>query len=164
MRRYKAGRLRQLNRTALLDYATAIEDEDAVEAAEGAQAVGGDQGSAPRQEALQGGGYLRLGGGVQVGGGFVEQEQGGVLQEGARQGEALRLPAAEAGAALADGGIVTQRQAADELIGVCQGGGAPDIFHAGVRARQAEVGEQGIVEQVRLLRHPGEAGSGIRTG
>ena len=56
--------------------------------------------------------------GVEVGGGLVEDQDGRILEERARDGEALALAAAEPHAALAHQRPVALGQAGDELLRV----------------------------------------------
>ena len=87
-------------------------DDNLVGAGNGVEAVGDDQGGAALQqpvERLTQPGFVLW---VQVGGGFVQDDERRVFQESARQGDALRLPAAQTSAALADGSVVTLGQAA----------------------------------------------------
>ena len=65
---------------AALDDAALAQDEDLAGPADGAEAVGDDEAGAVGHEAVEGFLNEPLGGGVHAGGGFVEDEQGGVLQ------------------------------------------------------------------------------------
>ena len=64
---------------------------------------------------------------VEGAGGFVEDEDRGVPQESAGQGEALLLSAGEAGAAFADEGVVAGREAENEVVRVGGAGGGLDV-------------------------------------
>ena len=55
-----------------------------------------------------------------VPGGLVEDEDGGIFEEGAGDGDALLLAARDGDAALADHRGVAAREAADEVVGVGQ--------------------------------------------
>ena len=68
-----------------------------------------------------------LGVGVERAGGLVEDEDGRVLEQRARDREALALAAGERGAALADDGVVAVGQAADEVVRVGGSGGRLDL-------------------------------------
>ena len=72
--------------------------------ADGEKAVGDDETGAAFHETFQCfiGGPLALG--VEGGGGFVEQEDAGIGQNGAGDGDALALAAGQLGAARADDG------------------------------------------------------------
>ena len=51
-------------------------------------------------------------------GGFIEQDDGRVLDQRARDGDALALAAGQLQAVLADRGVVARREAFDEIVGV----------------------------------------------
>lgn len=72
-------------------------------------------GPAPRQrkEAAQ---DLLLRGGVQGGRGLVAQQDGGVLEESAGEGDALLLSAAQLQAPLPDLGVVAVREGEDAVV------------------------------------------------
>src|ERR1017187_7114628 len=90
---------------------------------------------------------------VQVAGGFVQDQDGRVLEQGARDGEALALSAGEFGAAIANHGLVAFREALDEIVGESGlGGGADGSFRYALAAVGDVVGH-GVVEQKRVLRH-----------
>jgi hypothetical protein len=61
---------------------------------------------------------FRLGLGVDGGGAVVEDEEPGIGEERAGDGDALQLAAGEADAALADDRVVALRQGVDELRGL----------------------------------------------
>src|SRR5665811_639412 len=65
---------------------------------------------------------------VQMAGGFVENQDGRVLEQGARDGEALALSAGELDAAVANRGFVAFRKAHDEFVGEGGFGGGADNF------------------------------------
>lgn len=69
------------------------------------------------REKTEGGRDFGLGVGVDHAGGFIEDEDRGVAEDGAGDGEALALPAREREALLGDGGVVTLREGDDELVG-----------------------------------------------
>ena len=94
-----------------------IEHYDAIGRADGVEPVRNDECAAADQESLQGGPDLRLALRVEVRRGFVEDHQRRVQEEGARQGDPLRLPPAEPRAPLADDGLIALGQRADEVIG-----------------------------------------------
>src|SRR5574341_730638 len=80
---------------ALLDDAAALEIEDAVHAGDGRQSMGdGDHGAALHQRE-QGLLDAVLALAVERAGGLVEHEDAGVLEDGARDGQALALAARE---------------------------------------------------------------------
>ena len=90
--------------------------------------------------------------GIKRGGGFVEDEDRGVLEQGAGDGEALALPAGETCSAFADHRIVALRKTLDEIVrerGLCGGG---DPLHGDVGLAIGDVVANGVVEEHRLLR------------
>ena len=80
-------------------------------------------------------GFLDLGFGLGIErcGGFVEDENGGVADEGARDGDALALAAGEALAPFAERRVVALRQRADEFVGVGFLRGGDDFSRASRR-------------------------------
>ena len=75
-----------------------------------------------------------LGRGVQPGGRLVQNQNGRVADDRPRDGDALALTAGERHAALADHRVVAVGHLLDELVGVGQFGGAPDLSARGARA------------------------------
>ncbi len=59
---------------------------------------------------------LRLGFGVHRGGGIIQDEDARILQQGARDGDALLLPAGDGHPALADQGLVAVREGKDDIM------------------------------------------------
>jgi Transmembrane secretion effector len=117
--------------------AAGLEHDDAVGGPDGGQAVGDDQGGA----ALAGPGHgrrdLALAGRVQVGDGLVHDQDGGVLEQGPGDGDALALAARQAGPELTGDAGVAVGQAGDELVGQGGPGGRLDLGVAGVGPAQA---------------------------
>ena len=101
---------------AALDDAAPVDDQDEVGGEDGGKAVGDGEGRAARHQRRQGALDQALGLGVQGGGGFVQDQDAGVLQDGAGDGDALLLAAGELVAALADDRIVAVRQAGDVVV------------------------------------------------
>ena len=90
--------------------AAVFEDDDAVGVGDGAEAVGDDEAGAAFHERDEAGLDDAFAFGVEVAGGFVEDEDLGVGQHGAGDGDALPLAAAEFDAALADERVVAVGQ------------------------------------------------------
>jgi hypothetical protein len=102
-------------------------------------------------EALQRRVDRRLGLRVERGGCLVEQEDAWIADDGSRQRDPLALAAGQAGAALADVGLVALRQAGDEVVDL---GGARGGFHVAVgrrRTAEADVLADRGVEQEAVL-------------
>lgn len=94
---------------------------------------------------------------------LVQHQQPGPADEGAREGDALRLAAREARAAGADGGAVALREGEDEVVDAGGGRGGADRGRGGERAglREAvgDVGGDGGGEEGGLLRDEGDEGA-----
>ena len=105
--------------------------------------------------------------GVETGCGFVEQDDGGVLQQGARDGDALSLAARERFAILADDRLVALGHAADKLVALRQLCHAAHFFVGGVALADADVIGNGGVEEQHVLEDDGvvaEQGFGVDVG
>jgi len=83
----------------------------------------------------------------------VEQQNGGVANDGAGDGDALTLTSRQSVAAFADHGVVAVRQPRDELVGVGEHGRSKDFLPRGAGFAVGDVGRDGGVEQNRLLQH-----------
>src|ERR1700744_3887871 len=90
---------------ALLDDLAVFEDDDLAGAAGGGEAVGDDDGGAAVEEALEASLDRFLGPHVDVGGRLVEDQDAGLGEEGAGEGDELALARREGDAALADLGL-----------------------------------------------------------
>src|SRR3954464_8774516 len=106
---------------ALLGDFAAFEDDDLAGSADGGEAVGDDYGGAAVEEALQAALDRFLGADVDVGGGLVEDEDAGLGEEGAGEGDQLALTGRELDAALADFGVEALREPGDEVGGADRG-------------------------------------------
>src|SRR5579862_4903786 len=84
---------------ALFAEAAFVEDEDAVGVLNGAEAMGDDQGGAAAEQAIEGIADLQFGLGVHTGGGFIEDEEAGIVCQGAGEIDELALADGERGAA-----------------------------------------------------------------
>ena len=107
-----------------LDDAPALEHVNAVSVAHGREAVGDDEAGAADDQLLERALDRRLGFVVDGAGGLVQDQDARVADDGARQGDALALPAGELLAALADLGVVAVGQGADEVVGLGGDGAA----------------------------------------
>jgi len=131
--------------------AAAVKDKDLVGFEDRAEAVGDDDAGAVGEDALERllDELFRFA--VEAAGGFVKDQDARVAQDNAGQGNALFFAAAEAVAALADDGVVTIRQAGDEIVDV---GGLRCLLNlvlGGVRTGKADVDGDGVVEQEGFL-------------
>ena len=105
-----AARLQQLCGRALLGYRAVTQHYDPVCARNGTHPVGDDEDGfvlyEPGQSLLNGSFVLH----VQTGGGFIQQNDGRILQESAGNGNALTLAAGKSAAILADVRVPFVRQ------------------------------------------------------
>src|SRR3546814_8756358 len=92
---------------------------------------------------------------------LVEQQDGGVLQHGAGDGDALALTAGEVAAARADLGVVAAGEGGDEIMGAGHAGGLFDLGIARAGAAVGDVGAQAVVEQQDLLADQAEDRKGV---
>ena len=76
---------------SLLHDPAAVEDHQTVGSPYGAEPVGNDQGRTPHQELAQGILDQPLALGIQVAGGLVQNEDRGILENGAGNGDSLSL-------------------------------------------------------------------------
>ena len=140
-----------LHRTAIGDH------HDLVGAADGVQAMGDDQDRPawcqPLDAVVQRGRVLR----IQVRAGLVEDQEGRVFEERAREGQPLRLTSAQTCSSLADHGVVAGGQGCDELVRMGQARGGDDRVTRGVGARQEDIGGYGVMKKIRELGDPGHA-------
>ncbi len=128
-----------------------LQHHDLVGVADGGEAVGDDDGGAALHQAFQGLLDEQLGLGIDRGGGFIQDQDGSVLEHGAGDGEALLLPAGELDAALADEGVVALRQVVDELVGIGGLGGRDHLGLGGIRAAEEQVLAHRAVEEEDIL-------------
>ena len=97
--------------------------------------------------------HLRLALDVEAGHRLVQDQDRGMEQERARDGDTLPLAARESRAALADEGVVTMLQLADELVGVRRPGRGHDLPQARLGSPVGDVLPDRRAEQQRLLKH-----------
>ena len=93
---------------------------------------------------------------IQRCGGFVQQDDGRVLQERPGDGDPLTLAAGELAAVFADDSSVSLGQLQRELIAVGQPCGRQDLVVRGVLFADADVLQDAVVEQRHVLKHDGE--------
>ncbi len=151
--RYRPGPVAQLFGRAVVDDLAGAHHDDPVEAVQRRQAVrDGDHRAAHHQPVER---FLDrfFRGAVQRRGGFVEQQDRRVLQDGARNRDALPLSARELDAAVADDRVVAFRHRFDEVRAARFPGGREHFFAARLRAAVRDVLVDGAVEQGDILRH-----------
>mmetsp|Transcript_2387 Transcript_2387/g.6020 ORF Transcript_2387/g.6020 Transcript_2387/m.6020 type:complete len:301 (-) Transcript_2387:1246-2148(-) len=141
---------------AHLHHRAARHDHDLVGRLYGGQAVRDDQHGAPRHQPRQRALHRGLRHAVQRGGGLIQNDDRAVLEQRARNGDALALAARQQSAALAHNGVVAVRQLRDKLVRVGRLRGRLDLLGRGlaVLAVRDVVGD-GAREQDRVLAHHG---------
>ena len=145
------GRARSSAWRADGDDAAFFHDEDAIGIDDGGEAMGDDDGGAVVHELL--GGVLDelFGLGIEGGGGLVEDEDAGILEEDAGDGDALALAAGKGDAALADVGFVAVAEPGDEVVGIGGPGGGDDFILGGAGPAVADVLGDGAGEEDVVL-------------
>ncbi|KAG1246977.1 hypothetical protein G6F65_020402 [Rhizopus arrhizus] len=138
---------------AAFDDAAVGQHDDLVRVRHGGQAVGDDQRAAALADFPQVRLDFAFGVGVQRAGGLVEQEDGRVLQDRARNGHALLFPARQLQAPFAHHGLVAVGHGHDQVMDVRQPCGSLDVGVGGAGPAVADVVVDGVVEQHRVLRH-----------
>ena len=83
---------------------------------------------------------------------LVQQDDRRVLEEGARDGDALALAAGELHAVLAAGRVVALLEAHDEVVGIGRLGGRDDVLLARAGAAHGDIVAHRALEQEILLR------------
>ena len=140
-----------------LDEAPGIEHCYQLRVAHRRQPMGDDDGGAIAHQLDQRVPHLPLADRVEMRGRLVEDQYRRVLEEGARDRDALALSAGELDAALADTGLEPLGQSGDEVAECRAFEGLRDLRVAGPGLRQSNIGAQRIVEEVGILRHEGDA-------
>ena len=141
---------------AAFDQRAFIEDKDAVGVDDGGEAVCDDEAGAVFGDLVERVLDLFFGVAVERAGGFVEDENGRVLENGTGDRHSLLLAAGKFQPALADHGGVAVGQGGDETVDLGEFRGGLDFRVGGVRAAIANVVEDGVVEQHGILRHDAE--------
>src|SRR5579885_64801 len=147
-----AAEREQFRMFAGLDDPTALDDDDQVGAADGREAVRDDDCRAPARQVRERLLHKPLRLGVERRRCFVENQHRSIGEDGARDGEALPLPARKKYPALADDGVVAARQLTYELVGVRGARGGLDLGVGRAGPAVSDVVADGVVEENRLLR------------
>ena len=138
---------------ALGDDAATVHDHDAVGLEHGGEAMRDHQRGAARHQVFQRVLHGALALGVERGGGFVEQQDRGILQQGAGDGDALLLAAGQARAAFAEFAGEALGQGVEEVVGFGGFGGGAQLGVGRVEAAVADVVGGAGGEDRRRLRH-----------
>src|SRR5918995_4951330 len=136
---------------SVFDYPTVLENQDEVRASHGVEVVGNDQRRLPGHEAIQGFLDLRLALAVEARHRLVQDQDGGVADDGPGDGYPLALPSGESVAPLADDGLVPIFEVHDEVVGVGCFGGPDNLLRGGVQLAVGDVLLDGGAEQDRVL-------------
>ncbi len=141
---------------ALFAQAALVEYEDAVGVLNGAEAVGDDDRGAAGEQAIERFANHHLGASVHAGGGFVEDEELGIVRQGAREADQLALADGKRGTALVDDGVETLGQGIEEMArGPLRAGRGRRRAIDGCGA-EANVGFERAGEQEGVLQHDAE--------
>ena len=138
----------------------AADDQDLIRRQNGGQAVG-DQDTGPGlDQGLDGLLDLLLGYGIQGRSGFVEDQQGGILEQDPGDGNTLLLAAGQLEAPVAYHGIQTLFLGRDKVINIGLFTCLDQFLFRGVRTGVEQIVADGPVEQVGLLARPRHRGGG----
>src|SRR5467141_1973904 len=124
---------------ALLRDTTILQDDDLVGIADGAQAVSNGDDGAPLHEAFERLHHQPLRLGIERRSGLVEDEDGRVADDRARDADALPLATGERLASFAQQGVVTHGHPGDEPVRVRELRGLDDLFIAGAGPPEGDV-------------------------
>ena len=97
--------------------------------------------------------YQQLGFGVDAGCGLIQNEDGGIGNHGAGEGEELFLSDGQAAAPFAQLGVIALFQPHDEVVGVYRFGGGHDFLIRCIQLSVADVVPDGAGEQEIILGH-----------
>ena len=146
----------QFHVVARFHQAAVVKDQDPVGVDHAGKAVGNPQGGPTHNQPVQGLHYYRLVLRIDAGECLVQNEYGGVLQQGSGDGNALLLPTRQPDGPLAHHRVVTIGQMADELVGI---GGSCGLLHlrlGRVRISESQVLCHRPMEQVGVLGDHGD--------
>ena len=124
-----------------------------VRALDGTEAVGNRYGGTGTHEPVEGILHAALGFGVKRGRGFVQDQDGRVLEDGAGDADTLPLAAAELDAAVTYVGVVAVLFLHYELMGVRYTGRSFHGSAVGIFYAEGYIVENGVVEQYGILVH-----------
>ena len=102
---------------ALFDDAACVEDDEVIGVADGGETMGDDHQGECAVQADEGVANPFFVAGVEGAGGFVEDQQEGLPQQGAGEGDALAFATREVDAALANAGVESLGEMGDEIGG-----------------------------------------------
>src|SRR5579863_5206250 len=144
---------------APFDNLTLLHDHDLIGAADGGKAVRDDEGGASLHEIGETVLDHFLGFGIEARRCLVENEDAGLGENGAGDGDALALAAGELDAALADDRVIFVGEGFGEFVDPGDAAGAQNFFFGGIGARESYVLANGSIEQERFLKNDAETGA-----
>ncbi len=115
---------------ALLHDVAVVHHQDQVGVADGGQAMGDDEAGAALHQGVHRLLDQHLGVGIHRTGGFVQDQDRGVGQDGAGDGQQLHLALRDVGGLFVEHHVVAIRQGADEVVGVGGLGGGDHLLVA----------------------------------
>src|SRR5271165_2116091 len=152
----RAAHRQKLAVAAALDYTAAIDNTNFVGLRHRRQAVGDDDRGAALAQRAQRLLDRLLGLGIERRSRFVEEDEWGVLEKGAGDGDALALPAGELHAVLAARRVVPALESHDEVVRISRLGGGDDFLLARAWPAHRDVVAHRTLEQKILLRDIGD--------
>src|SRR5207245_3278156 len=93
---------------------------------------------------------------------LVQDQDGGVPDDGPRNSDSLPLASGKGRSTLTDNRVVRVFKLKDEVVGVGRLGGGSDLLHGGIRLPVSDVFLDGRAEQDRILEdHPDLSAEGL---
>src|ERR1700687_492777 len=142
-------------RSALPDLSV-FQDENLVRAANRGKAMRDYESGSPNHQVGERFLHEHLGLRIQLRGGLVQNKNGRIFQDGARDGNALSLSPAQARSPLANHGVVPLRQLHDEIVRQRGLRRSDDFLPGNIRQTVANVVPHGVVKQDVLLGDHGD--------
>src|ERR1700676_820881 len=133
-----------------------FDDENAIGVHDSGKSVRDDQRRTPLAQFREGLLHMPLGLRIERRSRLVEQDDRDILDQRARDGDALALAAGKLQAVLADRRIVAGREAHDEIVRMCGGGGSDDLRLAGVELAERDVLADRAAKQMHDLADIGD--------
>src|SRR5215217_5761053 len=137
---------------SVFDYPAALQNQDEIRAGHGVQIVGNHQGRLPGHEAIQGFLDLRLALDIKTRHRLVQDQDGGVPDDGPRYSDPLSLASREGVAPLSYDGLVPILEVHDEVVGVGRFGGLDNLLRGSVQLAVGDVLLDGGAEEDRALK------------
>ncbi len=134
-----------------------LKDDDLLGVDDGRHALGDDDDRGFPRHRREGRPQPGVGRDVKGRKGIVEEVDLGTTHEGPGDGQALTLPAGDIGAALGNRCVQTFGHGADEVFGLGDAQGLPELLVGGVGVAVTQGGGDGAGEEVRLLRDQADA-------